>query len=239
MLIVPVLDLKGGRAVHAVRGERDRYRPARSVLAPDGDAVGLARAYRDRLGCGTCYVADLDAIAGESSHADLLADLVAVGSNVWLDAGITTPDAAQAQIDRGVGSVILGSESLVAINHLAALADRVGPTRLIVSLDHRGGRLLSHGDIDRESLIAAALQAGIDRMIVLDLAQVGASAGPPLALLESLRARHPGVAFMAGGGVRDRADLDALARTGAAGALVATALHRGVLTAADLDPFDR
>jgi phosphoribosylformimino-5-aminoimidazole carboxamide ribotide isomerase len=56
-------------------------------------------------------------------------------------------------------------------------------------------------------------------------------------LLTSLRQHFPSLAFYAGGGVRHRADLEALARAGAAGALVATAFHRGILTAADLQTY--
>ncbi|MFW6184077.1 MAG: HisA/HisF-related TIM barrel protein, partial [Chloroflexota bacterium] len=53
--------------------------------------------------------------------------------------------------------------------------------------------------------------------------------------LTSLRHEYPALSYYAGGGVRGPADLDALARAGAAGALVATAFHHGTLTAADLD----
>jgi phosphoribosylformimino-5-aminoimidazole carboxamide ribotide isomerase len=45
----------------------------------------------------------------------------------------------------------------------------------------------------------------------------------------------PALSLYAGGGVRDRSDLEALKKAGAAGALVATAFHRGLLTAADLN----
>ena len=48
MRIVPVLDLKGGVAVHAVRGERQSYAPVRSVLSPSADPVALARAFQER-----------------------------------------------------------------------------------------------------------------------------------------------------------------------------------------------
>ena len=66
MRVVPVIDLKGGMAVHAVRGERERYRPVRSVITDDaGDPVALARAFASELGLDELYVADLDAIGGE------------------------------------------------------------------------------------------------------------------------------------------------------------------------------
>ena len=63
--LIPVLDLKAGRPVHAIGGNRAHYEPLRSILHPAGaDPVELARACRDRLGLRELYVADLDAILG-------------------------------------------------------------------------------------------------------------------------------------------------------------------------------
>lgn len=238
MLILPVLDLKGGRAVHAVRGQRAAYAPVRGVLAGDGDAVTLARAYRECLGCHACYVADLDAIAGAPPNDQLLRALIGLGTALWVDAGTTTVGAARALIDLGVARVIVGSESLHARAQLATLAAGVDPAQLVLSLDQQDGRLCAPADVvDADDLLRAARDVGMRDIILLDLARVGAGIGPPLALLADLRARFPDLALYAGGGVRDRRDLADLARLGAAGALVATAFHRGVLTAADLRAY--
>ena len=62
--VIPVLDLKDGRAVHAKGGRRDHYRPIQSILHPTSDPIALARAFRAGLGLHTLYLADLDAITG-------------------------------------------------------------------------------------------------------------------------------------------------------------------------------
>ena len=82
MRIVPVLDLKGGLAVHAVRGQRDAYAPVRSTLAASADPVELARAFRTKLGCDACYVADLDAITGRGDHGPTIQAIAALGLTV-------------------------------------------------------------------------------------------------------------------------------------------------------------
>ena len=64
---------------------------------------------------------------------------------------------------------------------------------------------------------------------MIDLARVGSGSGPPSGPSPSWP-RAPGVAIYAGGGVRDDGDLRALETAGAAGALVATALHEGRIT---------
>ena len=68
------------------------------------------------------------------------------------------------------------------------------------------------------------------RVIVMTLARVGAAAGPDMDRVAGIVARAQGRQVFGAGGVRDYADIGALATAGAAGVLVATALHTGALT---------
>jgi uncharacterized protein related to proFAR isomerase len=77
--------------------------------------------------------------------------------------------------------------------------------------------------------VARLHRAGLREAIVLDLARVGSGAGPDVGLIAEIHAAVPDLQLLAGGGVRDAADLRALGDAGAAGALVATALHSGVI----------
>ena len=73
-----------------------------------------------------------------------------------------------------------------------------------------------------------AVDAGFRTAIVLDLARVGMGGGAAsLGLLRDLAARHPEVEWVAGGGVRDRSDVDALSIAGASAVLVGSAIHDG------------
>ena len=88
---------------------------------------------------------------------------------------------------------------------------------------------LPHALAFRPDLKPRLHRADLREVIVLDLARVGSGMGPDIALIAELHAAFPGLELLAGGGVRDAGDLRALADAGAAGALVATALHRGVI----------
>ena len=236
MLVIPVLDLKDGEAVHAVRGERVDYKPVRGILGSGEDAFALAAAYRDQLGAETLYIADLDAIAGANSHTTLLRVLCAAGLLLWVDAGVSTVEQAQDLIDLGVERVIIGSESLQSPAQLAALAARFPNERIVLSVDLLNGILRAPPEFFTPAdLLERAAALHIDSAILLDLAHVGAGSGPPIGLLTSMHQLFPALSLYAGGGVRDRSDLEALKKAGAAGALVATAFHRGLLTAADLN----
>jgi phosphoribosylformimino-5-aminoimidazole carboxamide ribotide isomerase len=259
MRVVPVIDLKDGTAVHAVRGERERYRPVRSVIAgDDGDPIALARAFRAELGLDELYVADLDAIAGESGarsdsgagsthdgasgragasggardHAALLGTL-AREARIMVDAGVTEPARARALLDLGAHRVIVGTETLRGPDALDRLLAELPDGAVILSVDLRDGRALSPdpqlADLSALDAVARLHRAGLREAIVLDLARVGSGGGPDIAPIAEIHAAFPDLELLAGGGVRDVEDLRALEATGAAGALVATALHSGVI----------
>jgi phosphoribosylformimino-5-aminoimidazole carboxamide ribotide isomerase len=104
----------------------------------------------------------------------------------------------------------------------------------VLSVDLREGRLISPRPelAGRDAAAAAPLATalGVRELLVIDLDRVGSGSGPPLRAVAQLAAALPGLAIYAGGGVRDGADLRALESAGAAGALVATALHEGRIT---------
>jgi phosphoribosylformimino-5-aminoimidazole carboxamide ribotide isomerase len=74
-----------------------------------------------------------------------------------------------------------------------------------------------------------ARDAGVAAIIVLDLARVGLGGGPDLRILATIREAVPDLALLAGGGIRDRQDLERLAAAGIDGALVASAVHNGAI----------
>ena len=233
MRVVPVIDLKDGTAVHAVRGERERYRPVRSVLAgDDGDPSALARAFRTELGLRELYVADLDAIGGERGHSATIATL-APEARVMVDAGVSEPARARALLDLGAHRVVAGTETLSGPDALDRLLAALPDGAVVLSVDLRAGRLLSPdpalAGTPALDAVAHLHRAGLREAIVLDLARVGSGAGPDVALIAAIHAAFPDLELLAGGGVRDVEDLRALGAAGAAGALVATALHSGVI----------
>ncbi|MBV9817038.1 MAG: hypothetical protein JOZ07_01655 [Solirubrobacterales bacterium] len=224
--VIPVIDLRGGVVVHARRGDRDAYAPLDSPLVDGADPATVARALTRRCRTGTVYVADLDALAGAPPDVATLAAVARVAAP-WVDAGATSAERATALSRAGAARNVVGTESL-----RADLPPDDPPRAL--SVDLRDGRLISpRPDLDGREPVAAvplAAELGAAELLVIDLALVGSGAGPPVAAVAALADALPAAAIYAGGGVRDDADLAALQRAGAAGALVATALHAGRLS---------
>jgi len=242
MRVIPVIDLKSGAAVHAVRGERERYRPLRSRIVAGSDPVAVARAVREALGLDELYVADLDAIAGGPPDSEAVAALAREG-RVMVDAGVTGAAAVRALLELGAARVVVGTETLAGQDELERLRAEQPDAPLVLSLDLRAGRVLSP-DVELAGLgateaLARLGPARVREVIVLDLARVGSGEGPDVALVRELSVRFPELELLAGGGVRHVADLTALAEAGAAGALVATALHRGAIGPGELRGLSR
>ena len=142
MRVVGVIDLKDGTAVHAVRGERERYRPVRSVVTgDDGDPLALARAFRSELGLDELYVADLDAITGAGEQPRPIARAGARGARD----GRRRASASRSGRGRCSTSArtasIVGTETLTGADALDRLLAEL--RRLVLSVDLRDGRLLS------------------------------------------------------------------------------------------------
>jgi phosphoribosylformimino-5-aminoimidazole carboxamide ribotide isomerase len=230
MDVIPVIDVQHGLAVHAARGERASYRPLKTPLAEGSDPVAVAVGLRSLFAFPLLYVADLDGIEGRGGNAELPDRLAGAcpGLGLWIDDGASPQEAAGRLASASPATLVLGSESVRTAQDVAALRS-LPRDRYVLSLDFRDDRF-----VGPEEVLAEA-DHWPDRAIVMTLARVGSGAGPDLERVADVVARAGrGRSVYASGGVRDRADIEALRQAGAAGVLVASALHSGKLTAGDL-----
>ena len=229
MKIIPVIDVMGGVVVRAVAGRRSEYRPVESRLTPSTDPEIVAEAMLRVSGSDTLYVADLDAITGQPSTLRGRPEGARSTTRLWLDAGVRGADDA-VQLSSQCSAVVLGLETIER-DGLPECVRRLGPERVVFSLDLKAGTPLGWGvSLDPMEVARIAHEAGVRKMIVLDLAAVGTSAGTGTEKLCSRIAESwPEVELIAGGGVRNHHDLERLADVGVNGALVASAFHSGEL----------
>ncbi len=224
MLLIPVIDLKGGIVVHARRGARESYAPLASPLCASSGAVDVAAGFLALAPFRALYVADIDTITGAGGNASAVAALRRAFPQVelWVDAGEARAEAVRARAAAGLGTSVVGTESISEGSDARELL-RSGA---ILSLDYDSTGPLGPRAVHEEASLWP------ERVIVMTLARVGSGEGPDLDALRRARALRPDAAVFAAGGVRGPQDLDALAAAGAAGVLVASALHDGRIDAA-------
>jgi phosphoribosylformimino-5-aminoimidazole carboxamide ribotide isomerase len=153
--------------------------------------------------------------------------------------GVRTAADVESLRASGVARVVVGSVAVRAPDTFVDWLRAFGADALCLALDLRradDGRwrpALDAWQADSDADVAALLDRfagnGLRHVLTTDIAQDGMAAGPNLALYRELAARWPDFAWIASGGVRDRADVDALAATGVAACVAGTALLDGTL----------
>lgn len=220
-MIVPSVDVRAGRV--AYRG---------GVGADISPSELAARYVRD--GADELHLVDLDgAERGEYVNAEMLAEIARIAAiPCRLAGGISSLAKAEDAIASGFAGVlfssaVFGDETL--LRRISRLGDRA-----IVEIEAADGALaprggaaeLVRGAAGRPATEAAEIATlrGIGALYVVDTSADGRLGGPPLVLLETLRAKTgPAVRFHTGGGVRDVDDVRALARWGAASVVIGRA----------------
>jgi HisA/HisF family protein len=227
MEVIPVIDLKDGAVVHARMGIRSAYAPIETPLSPTSRPTDVARGLLSIFPFKKFYVADLNAIENKDNNNAALKRLSLDFPELvfWVDAGIADVHHAQRWFEAGLGHLVLGSETQRDSDLIRFLCRN---NRTILSLDFRGDAFLGPASLLNEANIWPT------NVIVMTLARVGSASGPDMNWLTTIKSRAANRQVYAAGGVRDANDLASLAAAGIAGALVATSLHNGKLTGAQI-----
>ncbi len=244
MKVIPVLDIMDGSVVQGYRGQRSGYVPISSTLTDSPNPVDTARSLLKITGGIDLYAADLDAIQRKGDNIEHLRDIIqATKATIWLDAGTGSLGPASAVLVSLPGSkVVIGSETLGSATDLRAISTYIPDDHRIFSLDILAGKVLT-GDFSplkglgvRDSL-SFLEDFGWSEVILLNMDNVGTGEGASLDLVAEAVSAFPDVSIYAGGGCRSPKDLEELAARGAAGVLVASALHRGWIRSEDLTEY--
>jgi phosphoribosylformimino-5-aminoimidazole carboxamide ribotide isomerase len=223
MEIIPVIDLIGGIVVQAGGGDRRNYPPLQSVLTEYIEPVKVIADLRSVYPFKIIYIADLGGIFDQNPDLALYQQLVTLFPEVvfWIDAGIKSRQDWQALTDIPDVIPVIGSETL---DNLAILKQA---KQGVLSLDFQNGKFLGNPEIWQRP------EWWPDKIIAMNLDNVGAQAGPDIKLLQQIQEKRSDVDVIVAGGVRGLQDLQVLERENASGALIASALHNGYLDMAN------
>lgn len=211
MLLLPALDLRGGRLARAPRGT---------------DAAALVGRWRS-AGVTWVHLVDMDRALGVGDNTPLVRSLLADARVRWQLGGGLAGQAVSDALAWGAARVIVGAAGATTLGPLVV---RHGAARVGIALDVQAGVLESPPGVpigEPAPVEDAAYVAGVTTLVYRDLTRDGGLGGPALAAVGRLRDR--GFAVLVAGGVATLADVTAAREAGAAGVIVGRALLDGHL----------
>lgn len=229
MMVIPAVDLRGGRCVRLLEGRAD----AETVFSEDPAAMAARWA---ALGARRLHVVDLDgAFAGVPRQTPLIAAIARAVAPVPVEAGGGLRDlgAVESVLEAGAAWAVVGTRAALDPVFLKDVC-RQFPGQIIVAVDARGRRVAVKGWTDTVDetvgeVGARARDGGAVALLYTDVSRDGTGLGPNVAETESL-ARAVRLPILASGGVGSVEDLRRLARvSGVAGAVVGQALYTGAV----------
>ncbi len=235
MIVLPAIDLKGGRCVRLRQGR------AEDETVYSDDPVRMAQQWVEQ-GAAYLHVVDLDgAFEGRPVHLEAIRGIVeAIPIPVEVGGGLRTDADLERLIDCGVSRCILGTRAWAEPEQLRALAERFGE-KLAVGIDARDGHVQTHGwkettDVRAVDLARKADELGIRTLICTDTSTDGMMRGTNVEAID-LVCRAVRCDVIASGGVSRPADMRALKALGHSnliGAIVGKALYEGGVTLREL-----
>lgn len=223
-MLIPSIDLQGGRIVQLVQGEH------LAVESSDIDAwVRRFSRYRK------VQLIDLDAAKGEGENRDLVSQICA-RLPCRVGGGIRTVDRAREVLALGATRVIIGSalfrDGRVDDEFARTLSDAIGRDRVIAAVDSRAGGVVTHGWRTRLALSAVdavrALEPFVAEFLYTHVDREGLMQGTDISAVRAVRSAT-NRAVTAAGGITTPAEVDELHAMGV-DAVVGMAIYTGRFT---------
>jgi phosphoribosylformimino-5-aminoimidazole carboxamide ribotide isomerase len=234
MLVIPAIDLKGGRCVRLYQGDMDR------ATVYSDDPVATARRWQSE-GAKRLHVVDLDgAVSGTGVNTATIEQIcAALTIPVQVGGGIRTVATAEQLFTCGVSRIILGTVAYRQPEVVAEACQRF-PGRITVGIDARAGKVAVQGwteatELDAVTLAQQCAEMGVSEIVYTDIARDGTEQGVNVDATLAL-ARTVALPIIASGGVASLRDIERLMplyKEGITGVIVGRALYTGAVNLAE------
>lgn len=229
MVILPAIDIIGGRAVRLLRGDYN----STTVY---GEPADFARRFAS---AGACWLHAVDlegARDGGTPNMQTVREIIkAFPGKVEVGGGIRDMRTAGAYISAGAERVIIGTAAVRDKSFLREVLREYG-ARVAIGVDVRGEKVAVSGWTEDSQtglfdFCAELKEAGAKTVICTDISRDGALRGPNVGLYEKLLSAGPEI--IASGGVTSIDDVRALAAAGVSGAIIGKAYYTGAIDLAE------
>jgi phosphoribosylformimino-5-aminoimidazole carboxamide ribotide isomerase len=204
MIVVPAIDLRGGKVVRLKQGR------LQDTTVYGDDPAEVARQW-EAEGAERLHLVDLDAAIENKPQPDVVEKIVrAVKIPLEIGGGVRVLETAQRYVEMGLDRVIFGTAALAKPGVVQA-AVLQWPAAVAVAVDVKDGKVAVAGwketsSVDALDLAAQVKAWGVRRLQYTDVLRDGTLVGPNVAGIEKL-ARASGLLITAGGGISVKDDL--------------------------------
>ena len=227
MVILPAIDLVGGKCVRLIQGQYDKQ------ITYQDDPVAQAKEFYG-VGSQWLHIVDLDgAKEGRPVNADVVAKIAKeVPLNIELGGGIRDEETIKKMLDAGVACLIIGTRAITNFEWFCEMTNKF-PDQLVLGLDARGANLategwISDGGQDLFEFAKKAADLPLAAIIYTDISKDGTLSGPNISRTRQL-SQKVSVPIVAAGGVTTVNDIKNLKYAGVAGAVIGRALYEGTI----------
>ncbi len=226
MEIIPVIDIRQGLVVHAVKGQRENYHPLQTSLSVSIRPADIVQAFTSSFSFKTIYIADLDAIEGRTNNDMIIDELHTLFPELsfWIDQGISSTSDLAKHLTR---QHIIGSETNISALTLEEITE-ITPD-IILSLDYQADIFIG------DQHLLQSINTWPERIIIMSLSRVGSNSGPDYKLVANLKEIAGDKKLYVAGGIRHERDLLLLDGMGIDGVLLASALHTQQINAGTIE----
>ncbi len=232
MIIIPAIDLRGGRCVRLTQGQAS----AETVYSEN--PVKVAKRWYDE-GAEMLHIVNLDAALNKNDAANLKAlerILYEVSIPVQFGGGVRTVDDARRVDELGATRIVIGTAAIENPVLLEHIVEELGST-VVVGIDARDGKVALRGweklsNIDAIDFAQKVGEMGVERIVYTDITRDGMLSGINLETTREI-AEASGLKVTASGGVASLDDIYALKELepyGVDSVIVGKALYEGVFT---------
>lgn len=228
MIILPAIDIRGGKAVRLYQGDYTKE----EVVAKD--IYEQAKEFQ-RLGATHLHLVDLDgAKQGAGINEEIILKLAkTVDMSIEVGGGIRTLDRIDKLLGNGIDKVILGTAAMEQEDLVKAALAKYAE-RIIVGVDARNGKVcgngwLSESDLDYIDFTKKMADLGVYNVIVTDISRDGTLQGANIEMLKTLSEKVD-IKITASGGVKDIEDIKKLKESGIYAAITGKAIYSGELS---------
>ncbi|MEQ8196890.1 MAG: 1-(5-phosphoribosyl)-5-[(5-phosphoribosylamino)methylideneamino]imidazole-4-carboxamide isomerase [Clostridiaceae bacterium] len=231
MIILPAIDIRGGKAVRLYQGDYSKE----EVVAKD--IFDQAREFQ-RLGATHLHLVDLDgAKEGTGVNEEIILKLAKeLDMSIEVGGGIRTLERIDKLLSNGVDKVILGTAAIENKELLMKALEKYGDA-IIVGIDARDGKVCANGWLEESNLdyvefSKTMADLGVDNIIVTDISRDGTLQGVNIDMLRTLKEKV-NIKITASGGVKNIEDIKKLKELGVYGAITGKAIYSGELSLKD------